>query len=332
MSELSAAVASSPPVEVDHRGSMDDLKGRLSGLLSFLPVERPLVYLDYPVHLNFGDLLIMKGTEQFFADCGHRIEARAAYMNFCDSLKGRITGDTIIVMHGGGNFGDLYPVHQRFREQIVRQFPDNRIVVLPQSVYFSCAGALEQSAEVFRAHGDVVLCLRDHASVRRVGTRFTHNTVLMPDMAHQLWHGLDPEPIANGRTLALMRRDLEMSQDQARCAQVSDPKDWLDFIPRWSCRIFGRILRLHELEGRYGRRLGAQRVWFRYSDILHTHMEKQFRAYGEVVTSRLHGMIFAALLDKPVCYADNSYGKLTGYANTWFDDSVRARPWAGVVG
>jgi pyruvyl transferase EpsO len=332
MSGLSAAVASLAPVDVDYRGSMNELKGRLSGLLQFLPVERPLIYLDYPVHLNFGDLLIMRGTEQFFAHCGHRIEARAAYMNFCDSLQRRMTADTIIVMHGGGNFGDLYPVHQRFREQIVRQFPDNRIVVLPQSVYFSSAGALEQSAEVFRAHRDLVLCLRDHASVRRAGTRFTHNTVLMPDMAHQLWRGHDPESIADDRTLALLRRDLEMSQDQTRSDGESESVDWVDFIPRWSCRIFGRILRLHELEGRYGRRLGAQRVWYRYCDFLHTHMEQQFRAYGQVVTSRLHGMIFAALLDKTVRYADNTYGKLTGYANTWFDNSVRAQPAAGVVG
>ncbi|MBS0419371.1 MAG: polysaccharide pyruvyl transferase family protein [Proteobacteria bacterium] len=332
MSDVSATVASFTPADVDLRGSMDELKGRLSGLLSFLPVERPLVYLDYPVHLNFGDLLIMKGTERFFADCGHRIEARAAYMSFSDSLRRRITGDTILVMHGGGNFGDLYPVHQRFREQVVRQFPDNRIVVLPQSVYFSSASALEQSAEVFRAHRDIVLCLRDHASVRRAGTRFTHNTVLMPDMAHQLWRRPPPEPTADDRILVLMRRDLEMSQDQTRSGGVSHSRDWLDFIPRWSCRIFGKILRLHELEGRSGLRLGAQRVWYRYCDLLHTHMEKQFQGYGQVVTSRLHGMIFAALLNKRARYLDNTYGKLTGYANTWFDDSVRAQPCAGTVG
>jgi pyruvyl transferase EpsO len=328
MSNSSAAVAASAQVDVDHRTSMGELKGRLSGLLQYLPVDRPLAYLDYPVHLNFGDLLIMRGTEQFFADCGHTVVARAAYMNFCNSLRRRITAETIIVMHGGGNFGDLYPVHQRFREQIVQQFPDNRIVILPQSMYFSSAVALEQSAEVFRAHPDVVLCLRDHASIRRAGGQFTHNTVLMPDMAHQLWRGHDSDSSASERTLRLMRRDLEMAQEQNQPGWVSESRDWLDFTPRWSCRIFGRILRLHELEGKYDRRLGAHRVWHGYCSLLHAHMERQFRGYDRLVTSRLHGMIFAALLNKPVQYLDNTYGKLTGYAKTWFDNSVRAQPSA----
>lgn len=328
MSELSAAVASFAEPDVDQRTSMDELKARLSGLLQFLPVDRPLVYLDYPVHLNFGDLLILRGTEQFFSDCGHTVTARAAYMNFTASRQRHVTRDAIIVMHGGGNFGDLYPVHQRFREQVVRQFPNNRIVILPQSVYFSSPAAQEQSAEVFRAHQDVVLCLRDHASIHRVGRRFTANTVLMPDMAQQLWQGPDGHSHSTGRTLELMRRDLEMSQDQNAPGLGADSRDWLDFIPRWSCRIYGRILALHELEGRYGHRLAAQPLWYEYCRRLHAHMEQQFRDYDRVVTSRLHGMIFAALLGKPVQYVDNTYGKLTGYAETWFDDSVRAQPSA----
>ena len=145
--------------------SLDQLKQRLAGLLEVLPVQRPLVYLDYPVHLNFGDLLIMRGTERFFADYGHRVLARSAYMNFLDRARSRITSQTILVMHGGGNFGDLYPVHHNFREEIVRRFPDNRIVILPQSVYFSSPMELERSARVFRGHRDVVMYVRDHESL-----------------------------------------------------------------------------------------------------------------------------------------------------------------------
>ncbi len=321
-----AAMAHSQESGAGHRSSMDQLKQRLSGLLAVLPVDRPLVYLDYPVHLNFGDLLIMRGTERFFADHGHEVLARAAYMNFLDNARSRITSRTILVMHGGGNFGDLYPVHQRFREEIVRRFPDNRIVILPQSVYFSSPLALERSAEVFRRHGDLVLCVRDHASMARVRCRFTQNTVLMPDMAHQLWRGHRPHSVAGTRTLELLRVDVEMSRSQQHAAAAQQSMDWLDFIPRWSCRIFGRILWLHGMEGRFGRQLGARWLWYRYCGMLHTYMESRFREYGEIITSRLHGMIFAALLGKPVRYLDNSYGKLSGYAGTWFDESVRAEP------
>ncbi|MDI5788788.1 hypothetical protein PO124_11350 [Bacillus licheniformis] len=39
-------------------------------------------------------------------------------------------------LSGGGNFGDLYPHFQQFRERVVEHYPDNRIVILPQSIYY----------------------------------------------------------------------------------------------------------------------------------------------------------------------------------------------------
>ena len=107
--------------------------------------------------------------------------------------------------------------------------------------------------------------------------------------------------------------------------------DWLDFNPRWSCWIFGRILELHTLEGKYGYELGSRALWYRYCELLHRYMESRFREYTDIVTSRLHGMIFGLLLGKRVRYLDNSYGKLSGYARTWFDDSVPVRPYRSIA-
>jgi pyruvyl transferase EpsO len=310
-----------------HGGSLGYLKLRLARLLDLLPIERPLVYLDYPVHMNFGDLLIMRGTERFFADCGHRVVARAAYLNFVARARRRISREAIIVMHGGGNFGDLYPVHQNFREEVVRRFPDNRIVILPQSVYFSSPLALARSGRIFRQHPDLALCVRDHASLAQVRGKFTENAILMPDMAHQLWRGSQPHPSAGGRTLRLLRTDVEAVEYPQQAAAQHRTLDWLDFVPRWSCRIFGRILWLHALEGKVDRGLGAHALWHGYRDVLHRYMESRFHEFDEVITSRLHGMIFALLLGKRVRYLDNLYGKLNGYARTWFDTSVPVAPY-----
>ena len=315
----------------DHETLLDDLKQRLVGLLEVLPVNRPLVYLDYPVHLNFGDLLIMRGTERFYAEHGHRVLLRSAYMNVLDRARSRISSQTILVMHGGGNFGDLYPVHQDFREEIVRRFPDNRIVILPQSVHFSSAAELERSAQVFRQHRDLVLCVRDHESLAHVRARFTHNCVLMPDMAHQLWRGYQPHPNRVDRTLRLLRLDGEASEHPGHAEMQQQAMDWLDFNPRWSCWIFGRILELHTLEGKYGCQLGSRALWYRYCELLHRYMDSRFREYTDIVTSRLHGMIFGLLLGKRVRYLDNTYGKLSGYARTWFDDSVPVRPYRSIA-
>jgi len=166
---------------------MNELKEKLASITRYLPPDRPVVYLDYPVHLNFGDILIMRGTERFFADYGYRVIERAGYMNFTDSARRTVPPEAVIVLHGGGNFGDLYPVHQRFREAVVCQFPDHPIVLMPQTVHFQSEQARQTSAAIFRQHRNLLLMVRDPQSLLTVDTLFTPQVLLMPDMAHQLW-------------------------------------------------------------------------------------------------------------------------------------------------
>jgi pyruvyl transferase EpsO len=242
-------------------------------------------------------------------------------MNFTARARERIPKDAIVVLQGGGNFGDLYPVHQRFREEVVQSFPHNRIVVLGQSVHFSSAEEMDRSAAIFGRHEDLVLCVRDPRSMQLVKGRFTQHVHLVPDMAHQLW-----TPVARADedrpTLVCLRTDKEAPY-HAHAGGSENSFDWLDFIPRWSCRVFGRILWLHRLEGYSGKNLGARSVWYQYCGLLHAHMESVFRGFGDVVTNRLHGVIFAALLGKRVRYIDNVYGKVGGYAETWLQNSDR---------
>jgi pyruvyl transferase EpsO len=295
---------------------MHELKAKLAAITRYLPPARPVVYLDYPVHLNFGDILIMRGTERFFADYGYRVIERTGYMNFTAARRRAVPPNAVIVLHGGGNFGDLYPVHQHFREAVVRQFPEHPIVLMPQTVHFQSERARELSAAIFRQHRNLVLMVRDQRSLAAVADQFSPQVVLMPDMAHQLWDDAPPSAVgeAAGR-VELWRADIEATAPPGE----GQPVDWLDFVPVWQRRLFGLILRLHRLEGKTDLRLGAQQAWYAYCEALTGRMQAHFAPYGEVRTNRLHGMIFAALLGKSVVFDDNSYGKLGHYAGQWFD-------------
>ena len=44
--------------------------------------KQDVVYFDYPLHLNVGDLLIYAGTEQFFKDYDIRIRLRRSLQAF----------------------------------------------------------------------------------------------------------------------------------------------------------------------------------------------------------------------------------------------------------
>ncbi len=98
---------------------MSELKHKLKDILSVIPPGSDIYYVDYPVHANGGDLLIMKGTEQFFVDNNIQVKARYSVLDFPDVLN--IPKGTIIVLLGG-NFGDLYPYHQRLREKGNKEF------------------------------------------------------------------------------------------------------------------------------------------------------------------------------------------------------------------
>lgn len=50
---------------MDSRHVMSRLKETLTGLLSVIPPQSDIIYADYPLYGNVGDLLIMKGTEAF---------------------------------------------------------------------------------------------------------------------------------------------------------------------------------------------------------------------------------------------------------------------------
>ena len=93
-----------------------DLKNKLSPIVGLIEDKNDVFYLDYPLHLNVGDLLIYHGTEQFFVDHGINVTLKRSEFDMdLTEIKRKITSNTTILLHGGGNFGDLYPQHQNLR-------------------------------------------------------------------------------------------------------------------------------------------------------------------------------------------------------------------------
>ena len=124
-----------------------DLKNKLAPIADLIKDKNDVFYLDYPLHLNVGDLLIYHGTEQFFTDHNIRVTLKRSEFDMdIEELKQKITPNTTILLHGGGNFGDLYPQHQNLRETIIRTFPNNRVIVLPQTLFYKNQETLEKSA------------------------------------------------------------------------------------------------------------------------------------------------------------------------------------------
>ena len=301
----------------NHAALMAALPAR-HGTIAELIGDRPFHYVDLPVHGNIGDLLIMHGTLAFFKQHGLVPRVSAPALAYTPQW---IAPNDAIVFHGGGNFGDLYSAYgmQALREHIAASRPQNRIIVMPQSLHFSSAEERQRSAQMFRRHPDVHLCVRDHASYR-IALEFTDHVYLMPDMAHQLYP-VAAAHMANAGTLRISRMDDEKNGNGDLAGlEIALTTDWPLLVGDGEQRIesFRRALRrMHRLGMGWGANKLLSGLWANYSGRLIESAVTLFSAHDRIVTDRLHGHILACLMDKPNIVLDNSYGKNSGYVGAW---------------
>ena len=304
---------------------MDGLKERLDGLRQKLPSERPLLYLDYPVHLNVGDQLINLGTECWLADHDRRVIGRFSLFNCPADIARRIPADTIILLNGGGNFGDVYVDHEAFRQRIVAGCPSHRIVILPQTIHFVSAEAHASAAAIYRRHPDLTICARDDRSAA-IAAGLAGEAMKLPDMAHQLWRHpalqrLRGPAAPPGGPLRFFRKDAETTGGPPAAAAA----DWADWQRPAATLGFRGLRKLHHLAPLLPGSVGLAGLWYRFRDDLLARALARLGSPATVETDRLHMGILAALLGIPVVLYDNSYGKNAGYAAAWLagHDGIR---------
>ena len=68
------------------------LKNKLKSISELVVNKDDAIYMDYPLHLNVGDMLIQRGTESFFQDEGINIRMRRAWQNFNVNELKKIVG------------------------------------------------------------------------------------------------------------------------------------------------------------------------------------------------------------------------------------------------
>ncbi|CDF97741.1 polysaccharide pyruvyl transferase family protein [Avibacterium paragallinarum] len=306
------------------------LKQELKQILDVIVDKNDVLYFDYPLHLNVGDLLIYAGTEAFFQDYQINIRLRRCLQSFdLEEIKKYVKPNTTLLCHGGGNFGDLYPLLQGMRETLLKAFPNNRIIVMPQTAYFSNLQAKERAAAIFSAHQDCYLFVRDQATYQLMKDQFSDKVFLSPDMAHQLYDSAllnktTRAKSAVGKTLYFLRKDIESShlekEIQSTLPENAIVKDWKDILTTQD-KCYGRICSgLAKVANKFHQawlKNCVNDLWYRHSLAVIKRCKDIFQQYDLVVTSRLHGHIFSCLLEIPNEVCDNAYGKNLGYYRQW---------------
>lgn len=298
-------------------------------------IDRDYVLLELPNYRNIGDNLIWEGEEDFLSSLPFNCEYRCS-MHFYE--KSKISSDQIILLTGGGNFGDLWNTSQEFRRLIIRNHPLNKIIILPQTVFYHSIENAALHAEEFNKHGKILICVRDKKSEEFLKEHFFNTRIkLVPDMAFfintQRFTRWKKEPRID--QLLMIRNDKELKDKglilKNRNNELTyEIKDWPTYprIKIFEKMILGAELLNIKLSKLFLRSKLLKRFVdpifglnpFNMKNIYIKWGVSFFTNYKYIHTTRLHGHILAILLDIPHTFYDNSYGKNYEFYVTWTKD------------
>ncbi len=251
-----------------------------------------------PEHANLGDHAIACATYQILKDAGlyeHAVEISFnEYSEDKFMIIDKIKSNDYIIIMGGGNIGTLWPKVDSSILDIISTFKNNKILVFPESSFFSGEKMHERIASnrrIYESALDLTFFIREKSSYNSFSHYFPNAKChLVPDVALYLSPNIPPQNRKN--CLLCLRQDHEkvFSREDELIATL----DEIEIKYR-------SISTLHE---RFIKRV--ERGMF-VSNIL-----TEFASSNLVITDRLHGMIFAALTGTPCLAFDNLNGKVGG--------------------
>ena len=261
-----------------------------------------IIYLGVhpPSHRNVGDFAQVLGIRKWFQDYFPSWEVlesdKGAAMHHLEEIAKDVEQDDLVFIHSGGDMGDRYLVWEQTRHAIVKAFPRNKIVSLPQTIRFSQSRNLKAAANVYNAHPDLTIMARDEISFQTALTYFNQSQVLLvPDFAFYLQPPAYDGP-RNG-VLICLRHDQEGAlgkMEREELYKLGTPYD--------TTQSSGITPKMRQP---------------RFEETM-----KVFQQHEVVVTDRFHGMVFAHLAGNPCIVFATSGHKIIG-GKRWFGDQVK---------
>ncbi len=266
------------------------------------------VLMATPEHGNLGDHAIAEAELAFLADYFSGTKVCEITGNCYRSIKMKLVKyihpKDILIITGGGFLGSLWMNEEELVRDIITSFPDNAIVIFPQTVFFENdehgSEQFDRSMKVFSSHKKILFGVRDKASIKTaekiLGEDRRSSVLFVPDIVCY-WRGQKEKEGANKLREGLMmclRQDKERVVSEEIHHTVEKIARDLNFQLKYTDTVID------------GPVLPAMR-----KALVKEKMD-EFRSSRLVMTDRLHGMLFAAITATPCIAMDNSSGKVAG--------------------
>ena len=253
---------------------------------------------------NVGDHAIVLGEKKIIKSAGKGRQIveldSMQYALLKHSVKNLIKNDDIIIIDGGGNFGDVWPETQLAINDIIHSYSQNKIIVFPESWYFTNSDngriLLANTVEVINDHPNIVIYARDSYSFSMMKKYMPSSDIRQSlDTVFFLDFNLD-DP--KGSEIALVVRDDRESIN----TQFSKAK--LENYFRDHGISFYEIK--NDCYHHIPKRKRKQYV---------RNIVAQYKRAKLVITDRFHGMVLSILCRKPCVIIDNKTGKVRNSYN-----------------
>jgi pyruvyl transferase EpsO len=289
--------------------------------------------IDPPGYSNVGDSAILLGQLDYLEK--HHPQAKLSFYDvgsYTPKADRYIDEANILLLNGGGNFGDLWPAHHGIRKEILRNFRHKKVVQLPQSISFSDAAELRETQALVDNHPDFHLIVRDTKTYEFALKTFDCSVSLCPDMAFAMRPNRRRPARADFQ--CLLRSDKEVAADHAAIQKTLgvlgatfETDDWLIDPQTLVRRLDRRLNHITRNNPALTAPFRSQMLWTR------SIYARQRVDYGlgllsrgrYVVTDRLHAHILSSLMDIPNFVFDSLDGKISAYHATWM--AGRAQAW-----
>ena len=264
--------------------------------------------LNIPSHGNLGDHLLSVAEHEFLKNNFPNVQiipitSADLYYSIKIALSA-VEPNDILCITGGGFLGSLYDEEERFL-RILKMFPKNKVIVLPQTIYYDDSEkghkALEKATTYYQLHSSLFVVARDRNTFDLLNNVLMKgrkgNIAFTPDLALYL---NKPFNFERDNVLWCLRKDAEINQFNnsivneliGQIATLNLKEEYTDTYVPYS------IPYEHEIE-----EVQNKLVQFAHAKL--------------VITDRLHGMIFSAITGTPVIALDNVNGKVGQVYEQW---------------
>lgn len=260
------------------------------------------IMINTPDHGNLGDHAIAIAEQNFFNERFPNVRYREVtgdyYRKNSRIIRKAMKTNIVLGISGGGYIGDVWMEEEELVRSVISSFPDNKIIIFPQTVYYRDTEQGRHEWEITKTileshRADLSFFLREKKSYEFIKNNLPtlKNVFLTPDMVLSLErnYGLERNGI-----LLCFRDDREkcISGDVVREIETSAKE--INIEIKYSSTVLERNVDASEREQVVEDKL------------------KEFASAKLVITDRLHGMLFAAITGTPCIAFDNETGKVGG--------------------